>query len=337
MIDWLLTLIVMVPTTVWISLAVHYHASQPWVRYVASFTPIAVVSLALASFPLVPWAFAVWLGLVTITIIWWLSLRPRGDREWAAGMDVMPQAEVCGDTLTVSNFRIFDYTKDGRPIPHYTKQEYELTKLSSIDYFLSHWSGPIMAHTLVSFGFSDGRFLCVSVEARRQAWQKYSPLWGLFRNYELMFVFGDERDIVRLRTNVRREQVYMYRLRMPPDHLRRLLLDYVTRLKRLAAQPEWYNSITSNCTTNLFYQRHAKVPWWLTPRILLNGLSAKAMYQLGYLSTRESFADLQSRCAIRDRAIVADDAADFSLRIREGMDGDARQGAIAATAQPKAI
>ena len=112
-----------------------------------------------------------------------------------------------------------------------------------------------------------------------------------------MFVLGDERDIVRLRTNIRREQVYMYRLRLPPQNLRRLLLDYVRRIEMLAAQPDWYNSVTSNCTTNLFYQGHASVPWWMKPDIFLNGLSARAMYRLGFLDNSLPFKELQARCA----------------------------------------
>ena len=228
---------------------------RPWLRWFVSFVPLVIVGASLAVLPLVPWALAVWLGLLVIAIAWWFSLRPRSDGDWAVGMEVLPRAEIVGDTLRVRHFRNFSYAAAGEPIPRYEERTYDLAKLSSLDYFLSHWSGPVMAHTLVSFGFDDGQFLCVSVEARRERWQSYSPLWGLFRSYQLIFVLGDERDIVRLRTNIRRERVYMYRLRLPPEHLRRLLLDYVSRIERLAAQPAWYNSVTSNCTTNLFYQR----------------------------------------------------------------------------------
>ena len=269
--------------------------------------------------PLVPWALAVWFGLLVITIAWWFSLRPRLDRDWAVGMEVLPRAEIVGDTLCVRHFRNFSYTAAGEPIPRYEERTYDLAKLSSLDYFLSHWSGPVMAHTLVSFGFDDGQFLCVSVEARRQRWQSYSPLRGLFRSYELMFVLGDERDIVRLRTNIRRERVYMYRLRLPPQNLRRLLLDYVSRVEMLATQPAWYNSVTSNCTTNLFYRGHASVPWWMKLGIFLNGFSARTMYRLGFLSDSLPFKELQARCAIRERALAAGDAADFSQQIRAQM------------------
>ena len=229
---------------------------------------------------------------------------------------MLPRAEIAGNTLHVRNFRNFRYTASGEPIPRYEERTYDLAKLSSLDYFLAHWSGPVMAHTLATFGFDDGQFLCVSVEARRQRWQSYSPLWGLFRSYQLMFVLGDERDIVRLRTNIRREQVYMYRLRLPPQDLRRRLLDYVRRIEILAVQPGWYNSVTSNCTTNLFYNRRANVPWWLKPNIFLNGLSARAMYRLGFLDNSLPYRELQARCAIRERALAAGDAADFSQQIR---------------------
>ena len=231
-------------------------------------------------------------------------------------MEVLPRAEIAGDMLHVRNFRNFSYSASGEAVPRYEERTYDLAKLLSIDYFLAHWSGPTMAHTLVSFGFDDGQFLCVSVEARRQRWQSYSPLWGLFRSYQLFFVLGDERDIVRLRTNIRREQVYMYRVRLGPQQLRRLVLDYVTRIETLAAQPAWYNSVASNCTTNLFYHNRVPVPWWLKPNIFLNGLSARAMYRLGFLDNSLPYRELQARCAIRERALAAGDAADFSQQIR---------------------
>ncbi len=315
--SWFLIATFIIPTTVWVALAIYYHVRNPWLRSIAFITPLSLVGVALATLPLFPWTLTVWFVLIGSTAVWWSSLQPRTDRNWDMGMEVLPHAEIQGDRLHVRNFRNFSYSERGDPIPHFEERVYDLTKLQSIDYFLSHWAGPLMAHTLVSFGFSDGKYLCVSVEARRQRWQKYSPLQGLFRSYELMFVFGDERDIVRLRTNVRREQVYMYRLRMPPENVRRLLLDYVARLGRLADQPEWYNSISSNCTTNLFYNARANIPWWLQPKIFLNGLSAHALYQLGFIDNRLPFVEMHSRCAISERAIAAGDADDFSQKIRD--------------------
>ena len=228
------------------------------VAWFVSFVPFAVVGASLGVLPFMPWALTIWLALLVITITWWFTLRPRSDADWAEGMEVLPRAEITGDMLHVRHFRNFSYLESGEAVPRYEERTYDLAKLLSLDYFLSHWSGPVMAHTLVSFGFDDGQFLCVSVKAHRQRWQSYSPLWGLFRSYQLFFVLGDERDIVRLRTNIRREQVYMYRVRFAPQQLRRLLLDYVRRIETLAVQPAWYNSVASNCTTNLFYHNRAR-------------------------------------------------------------------------------
>jgi hypothetical protein len=313
---WLFVGLVVIPTTIWIALAIHYRFRSPWLRWFASSVPFVVVGASLAVLPLVPWALAVWLGLLAITVAWWYSLRPKSDGDWEVGTEVLPRAEIVGDTLCVRNFRNFTYETENTPIPRYEERTYDLAKISSLDFFLSHWSGPVMAHTLVSFGFDDGQFLCVSVEARRERWQSYSPIGGMFRSYPLIFVLGDERDIIRLRTNIRRDRVYMYRLRLPPQQLRRLLLDYVSRLERLAEQPAWYNSVTSNCTTNLFYQGHARAPWWMKAGIFLNGFAARTMYRLGYLSSALPFQELQARSDIRERALAAGDAADFSQQIR---------------------
>jgi hypothetical protein len=267
-----------------------------------------------------PWALAVWFGLVIVTILWWRSLRPRSDRDWKAGMDVLPHVELVGDLVRIGQFRNFRYTASGEPLPQYEERTFDLAKLSSVDYCLSHWSGPVIAHTLVSFGFDDGQFLVLSVEARLERWESYSPLRGLCRTYELIFVLGDERDIIRLRTNIRRERVFLYRVRMPRQEIRQLLVDYLARASKLAERPEWYNSITSNCTTNLLYHGRHRVPWWLRPHIFLNGLSARAMYLRGFLDNGLPFKELQSRSDIRERALAAGDAANFSQQIRTHID-----------------
>jgi len=314
-----LTWFVIVVTTAWIALAVHYHHRRPWLRLVISVLPPTIVGVSLWLLPLFPGAVVVWLGLLIATVAWWLSLSPQADRDWAVGMEVLPEVEVVGDTLRIRNFRNFDYSPSGDSVPRYEERTFDLAQLKSLDYCLSHWSGRFMAHTLVSFGFDDGRFLAVSVEARRRRWQRYSPLWGLFRAYELFFVLGDERDVVRLRTNIRRERVYMHRVRLPAENLRRLLDDYLQHIKAVAVRPEWYNSVTSNCTTNLFYHRIRQIPWWMIPGIFLNGLSARILYRLGFLDDRLPFKELQARSAIRERALAAGDAADFSSRIRADM------------------
>jgi hypothetical protein len=300
----------------WITLFIHYHVRGPALRWFASLVPLVVVGVSLGLLPTWPWALAVWFGLLVVTIIWWVSLLPRPDRDWKTGMDVLPRVELVGDVLRVRQFRNFRYTASGEPLPQYEERTFDLTKLSSLDYFLAHWSGPVIAHTLVSFGFDDGQFLVLSVEARLERSESYSALRGLCRSYELIYVLGDERDIIQLRTNIRRERVYLYRVRMPRQEVRQLLVDFLARAARLEERPEWYNSITSNCTTNLFYRRKHRVPWWLRPHIFLNGYSARAMYLRGFLDQSLPFKELQARSEIRERALAAGDAANFSEQIR---------------------
>jgi hypothetical protein len=311
---------IIIPTTAWVAMAIHYHVRGPRLRRLASLVPLVVVGASLVLLPLRPWALAVWSGPLLVTILWWLSLRPKSNRDWGPGMDVLPHVELAGDVVRIRQFRNFRYTASGAPLPQYEERTFDLTKVSSVDYILAHWSGPMFGHTMVSFGFDDGQFLVVSIEARLQRGQSYSALRGLYRSYEIIYLIGDESDILALRTNVRRERVYLYRVRLPRQEVRQLLVDYLTRAAELEERPEWYNSFTSNCTTNLFYHGRHRVPWWLAPHIVVNGLSARAMYLRGFLDRSLPLEELQSRCDIGGRALAAGDAAGFSQQIRTHID-----------------
>jgi hypothetical protein len=311
---------VVIPTTIWIALAIHYHVRGLRLRWFAPLVPLVVVGVSLALLPIRPWALAVWFGLLLVTILWWLSLRPRFDRDWEPGMDVLPHVELVGDVLRIGQFRNFRYTESGDPLPKYEERTFDLTKVSSLDYILAHWSGPLFGHTMISFAFDDGQFFMVSIEARLQRGQPFLALRGMFRSYELVYLLGDERDILALRTNVRRERVYLYRVRMPRQNVRQLLVDYLAAAAKLEERPEWYNTITSNCTTNLFYHGRHRIPWWLAPLIFVNGLSAPAMYRRGFLDNSLPFQELKSRSDIGERAVAAGDAANFSQQIRTHID-----------------
>jgi hypothetical protein len=318
--EWVVVGFVIVPTAMWMTLAVHYHSAWRWARIAASLAPLMTIGTALWMLPF-SWVLMAWISVFGLTLAWWFSLRPQSERDWAIGMEVLPRVEINADDVQIGAFRNFDWSADGAAVPRYEDQSFDLARLRTVDYFLSHWSGPLMAHTLVSFGFDDGRFLALSVEARRRRWQKYSPLWGLFRSYELMFVIGDERDIVRVRTSVRGERVYLYRVRMPAQQIRQLLVDYLEHAKVLNVRPEWYNSVISNCTTNLFYypNRRVRIPWWLKPNIFFNGLSARTLYRLHGLADSVPFKELQARSEILDVESAAGDLPDFSRRIRARM------------------
>jgi hypothetical protein len=187
-----------------------------------------------------------------------------------------------------------------------------------VDWGLKH-----IVHTMLSFGFDDGTYMCVSIETRKEKGEDYSTVKGFFRQYELFYVVADERDVVRLRTNYRKgETVYLYRLQGPMKVVREIFLDYINYINALKEKPEWYNALTGNCTTEirghtLPYTGGKRWDW----RVLANGYIDEMAYELGYLDQSLPFEKLKKRSIINTKAIAADKDPDFSKRIRQGLPG----------------
>ena len=201
----------------------------------------------------------------------------------------------------------------------YEDRRYSLAQLRTMDLFRSYWGAPPFAHTILSFGFDDGRFLAISVEARKEGGEEYSALAGFFKQYELIYVVADERDVIRLRTNYRGEDVYLYRLRGAPERARALLLRYAGRINELRERPEWYNALTQNCTTAI--PRQSGTRSWRNWKLLANGHLDELAYEIGAIDTSQPFAELRARSRVNERARAAADGPDFSRRIREGLPG----------------
>lgn len=260
------------------------------------------------------------LGLLLLIVIWWKMIPPRNDRDWAPDVARLARATVVGNKLTIENVRNFDYRSETDYTGHWETRSYDLDKLLGADMFLSFWGPTLIAHTIASWEFSDGRPLAISIETRKEKGEAYSALRGIFRQFELYYVVADERDIIRLRTNFRGEHVYLYRIRMSPEGARAVLLDYLKEVNLLAMKPRWYNAITHNCTTTI--RHHAMhvgegKPWdW---RILANGHIDELGYERGTIDTSLPFPELKLRSDITEKAKAANNAPDFSARIREGL------------------
>jgi uncharacterized protein DUF4105 len=255
----------------------------------------------------------------------WTSLGPTNERDWRPEVAVLPYATVSGDEVTLHNIRNFDYRSEADYTVAYYDQRFDLKDLRSVDIVTSYWTGPAVAHVFVSFGFTGDDYLAVSIEVRKPKRTKYSALKGLFRQYELIYVAADERDVIRLRTNYRvsePEDVYVYRTKASPQAARRLFLAYMDRLNALSTRPEFYNTLTTNCTTNIWINDHVnpdRVP--MSWKILLSGYVAEYLYDEGQLEDMGlSFPELQRRAHVNARAKAADSAADFSRRIRDYSD-----------------
>jgi Domain of unknown function (DUF4105) len=254
-------------------------------------------------------------------LLWWLSIAPSNERDWQTEVAVLPYATRDGDLVTLHNVRNFDYRTEQDFLPQYEDRTFDLRKLDAVDLIAVYWAGDAIAHIMVSFGFA-GDHVAISIETRKQKGEAYSSLAGFFRRYELIYVAGDERDLIRVRTNYRRpqERAYLYRTRMNPANGQRLFLEYVAKINQLKERPEFYNTLTTNCTTDVWSLARAlsdRVP--LDWRVLLSGHFPEYAYDLGSLDDRMPFPELKAQSLINDKAHAADQAPDFSARIRDGL------------------
>jgi hypothetical protein len=257
-----------------------------------------------------------------IVLIWYLSLRASNERDWRVEQSRTPWCDIQGDQLTLHNVRNFDYHSVDEQLPKWEDRAYDLNHLRSVDLILCDWGSPDVAHVISSFGFDDGRYLAASIEVRREKGEPQDSLRSLFREYELIYIFGDERDLIRLRTNFRKEDLYLYRTTLSPAQARAVLLSYLGRANALATRPEWYNAITTNCATGVLpHARAAGAPGRWSIDIFLSGRAARQGYRNGLLDTSLPFEELENRSHINSAAVAAENAPDFSERIRAGLPG----------------
>ena len=202
----------------------------------------------------------------------------------------------------------------------YEEREVQLSHLTGLDFFVSYWSEGLVGHTFLSFIFDNAPPLSISIETRPEVGEGFNPVASLFKQFELIYVVGDERDLVRVRTNYRKETVYLYRLNSPPDDVRRLLMVYLKRINELADQPEFYHLLSNSCTINIIrYMNAAGRPGRFDIRHLLNGMIDSYLYHSGRVDTTLPFDELRRRSRINEAALAADDVPDFSARIRASL------------------
>jgi hypothetical protein len=216
--------------------------------------------------------------------------------------------------------RNFDYRTTDNFTVRYEDREVLLSHLTALDFFVSYWMPGPVAHTFVSFIFDNAPPVCVSIEARPEIGRGFEPIASIFKQFGLIYVVGDERDVVRVRTNFRGEDVYLYRIQASPENLRILFLIYLDRINQLADRPEFYRLFSNSCTINIVrYARNAGKLRDFDIRFWLNGYADRGLYRAGLLNSNLSFEELRRRSGINDAAQAADDAPDFPQRIRASL------------------
>ena len=258
--------------------------------------------------------------LAALVAAWWRSLKPSNERDWRADVARLATAEIRGERVTVKNVRNFAYRGIDDFDERWEERTLDLAKLDGLDVFFIDWGAPLINHTILSWSFADGQRLAISVEVRKRKGQKYSAWRAFFRQYELVYVAADENDVIKLRTNIRNEQVYLYRVRTSRSAARALLLDYLQAMNAIARQPLWYNALAANCTTVIRDRVvHAGGKLSLSWRLFANAYLPELLYRQGTLDTSLPFAELRTLSHLNARARALRPDEDFSARIRDSL------------------
>ncbi|SEO55229.1 protein of unknown function [Luteibacter sp. UNC138MFCol5.1] len=265
-------------------------------------------------------AAAIFVAAYAALLLWWGTIRPSNDRVWADDVARLLSGEVTGSHVTLRNVRDFTWRSDTDYDIRWETREYDLDRLVRVDAVLSYWASEAIAHAMLSFGFDDGRHVVFSVEIRRKRGEAFSEVGGFFRQFELVLVAADEHDIVRVRTNVRGEDDYLFPLRMPPEAMRSLFVSYVEAANGLVRRPRFYNTVTSNCTTIVYRMARridGALPFDL--RLLLTGYLPEYFAENGTLDERFSVDEWRRFGRITERARATGPGDDFSRAIRVGI------------------
>jgi hypothetical protein len=321
--SFVLLAMVMLLVGTWCSIAIWYQcgAGEPMRGLVtgsaAVLTLFAVACLATRR----RWLIAgIYSASVFTVLAWWATILPTNDRNWAPDVAHTVTATIEGDRVVVNNVRNFNWQSDVDFDQRWEPRTYYLSHLTDVDLIMSYWMGEAIAHTIVSFGFDNGERLAFSIETRKESDESYSSIAGFFKQYELAIVAADERDVVRVRSNIRGEDVRIYRLKMTPQNARRLLREYLDEANDLARTPRFYNTLSSNCTTLVFDMVrviHIGLP--LDARVILAGYLPNYAYAVGATDTSMPFEKLRELSRIHDKAAQADADPNFSASIRKGI------------------
>jgi hypothetical protein len=325
----IVAVIIVIAISIWAVGALYYSPilAEEWRALAAGSYAIVIIfsTLLLARsrrvFVLPVTAFAV-------VLAFFFLVRASNDRDWQPEVVNSPYATINGDKITIHNVRNFAYRTETDFDPRWETRTYDLSKLDSVDLIAVYWAGKAIAHVMMSFGFAGKDYVTVSIETRKERGENYSTLAGFFRQYELVYVVADDRDVVRVRTTYRQpqEDVYVYRVKAPLVNIRRGFLDYVKTMNVLRERPSYYNTLTTNCTTSiLFHTRMNPESPPLSWKVLLSGYVADYLYELGRLDQAQPFAELERLSLVNARAHAADRDPAFSQRIREGLPQPAAQ------------
>ncbi len=266
------------------------------------------------------WAMPVFWSILGGLLGYYVLLPASNEGVWQAPWGKLPRVVWDGaDTVKVENVRDFEYRTTDDYTVRYITETFHPNEVRTLDFAVSHWDGmEMVAHTMLSFGFSDGRYLAISAETRVPEGVEQGSIPGLFKRFNLMYIPATERDLFALRTNFRKEDLYLYRLNLKPEQIKAVLLEFLKLLQEQNESPEFYNTLTNNCTTSLLPPfRNTLMRSRYEPSPLLNGLCDRHAFDANSLQhvPGESFEELKARSKV-PHGREQDDLSDYSNEIR---------------------
>jgi hypothetical protein len=304
----------------WATLAIYY-SNLPWLWLRL---PLAVAFLAFGTWALWltrrPRMSLVFAGAFLCVLVWWLCIRPSHDRPWRPEVAVLPRATIDGDRVHITGFRNFKYRSRDDFDVRYEERDVLLSHLQALDLFVSYWHDGPVAHTFVSFDFDNAPPVSISIETRPEIGEGFDPIASLFKQFELIYVVGDERDLVGVRAVHRKEDIFLYRIRTTPENARQLFLIYLHRINEIWDRAEWYHLLSNSCTINIIrYANRVGPRRGFAIQHFLNGFIDRYVYATGAIQTDLRFDELRRRSRINEAVKNAYDAPDFSDRIRASL------------------
>ena len=283
----------------WTVTALWYQADAPWRVPLMTLAGLATLGLMVAT-PRRPVRAMAALAIAVVGVgLWWSAIAPSNTRDWAPDVAHGVTADISGSRVTLHHVRNFEWRTPTTFTPNWDTRAFDLDALERVDVYSSVWASPAIAHTLVGFGFSDGQYVVFSAEIRRQAGETFSEIGGFFKQFELVLIAATPDDIIRLRTDVRGEHVARYPLKLTGAQMHAAFLTFAGKGNALAEQPEFYQTLTTNCTTVLFHLARLVAPsmpfdW----RILASGHLPAYLYAHGLIDTEKPLAEVESDAAV---------------------------------------
>ena len=258
--------------------------------------------------------------ILFIWFAWWTSQTPSLHRDWLETESKLSEISFSWNLVEVKNIRNFSHITEKKWKSNYYNNTFDLDKIESLYYIIEPFSDyDWPAHTMLSFGFSDWKYLVVSAELRKEKWEWFDPFLWIMNQFEIVYILWDENDLIKLRANIRKDTVRLYPMKATKTQIKELFSSALHRADKLSKEPEFYNTFWNTCTTSILRHvnslRKDKISSF-DMKILLPSNSDKIAYDLWLIDTNLSLEEAREYYTINELSEKNSDIGKYSEEIR---------------------